>query len=46
VPCDDHALNLTRSLTDGVVSVKWWKSVQRVITRRPDYAAAVTVSIS
>jgi hypothetical protein len=29
-----------------VVSVKWWKSVQRVIVRPTDYAARFTASMS
>jgi hypothetical protein len=29
-----------------VVSVKWWKSVQRVIVRPADYAARFTASMS
>jgi hypothetical protein len=29
-----------------VVSVKWWKSIQRVIVRPADYAARFTSSMS
>jgi hypothetical protein len=44
---DRYAEAARRAAAGGtVVSVKWWKSVQRVIVRPVDYAARFTASMS
>jgi hypothetical protein len=45
---DPELLEALREIKEreGVVSVKWWKSIQRVIVRPADYAARFTSSMS